>query len=405
MPDLTERFRLLAEVPAPDLWPEIEVRMPRRPKEGRLRRVVGAGIAIAAAAAAIGFAVHSFGLGRGGPSPGTTPSSTPSSAPPVLDAQVTASIPIGPRGQTPSVAYGAGSIWVAYYDTTPEQNGHLVRVDPATDEVVDNVVVDTFPSWEVGGGGLTVADGEVWITGSIASDRCPDPGPHPFQAALVRVDATTDQPAQTICLGGRFGADVAIDDAGVWVLVFGRNDDRMEVVHVDPTTGDVLGRTELQQQYGHYLFAVGGSIVAGVNDVSPEGGVENALLAVIDPATGEVRDTVPFHSYAWLASDGEQLWAATDDGLERLDPATGVVTAGPFAVGTTGDALAAGPEAVAFLVPEGRRLFLMRLDPSTGERTEIEVHGTFEWNALALAPGTLWGLSYDGTLYRVDLPG
>ncbi len=402
MSDLSERYRLLTSLPAPDLWPDIERRTPG-PARGRPpRRLLTAAVALAVAAAAIGFAIRSFGLQHETPSPGSTPSPTPSE----LTARVTAAIPIGPRGQVPSVAYGAGSVWVAYFDTSPDQHGHLVRVDPQTNQVVDDIVVDTFPSWEVGGGGLTVSDGSVWITGSIESTRCPDPGLFQagrFQAALVRVDAATDTPGQTICLGGHFGADVAVDDAGVWVLVFGDHDRMLSVVHVDPSTGDVLGRTELQQHYGHWLFAVGGSIVAGVNEVSGAD-VGNSVLAVIDPATGVLRDTIPLHSSAWLASDGEQLWAATGDGLERLDPVTGAVTAGPYAVANTGDALAVGPEYVSFLAPEGRQLLLLRLNPATGQTTPIEVQGGFEWNALAQAPGTLWGLGFDGTLYRVDLP-
>jgi hypothetical protein len=331
---------------------------------------------------------------------GTPPVSLPSGrTSPVSVVRVTAAIPIGPRGQTPAVALGAGSVWVAYYDASRRQRGHLVRIDPATNRIADDVVVDTFPSWETGGGGLTVADGSVWITGSIESSRCRSPSHRRYQAALVRVDAATDRPVQTLCLGGRFGADVAVDAAGVWVLVFG-DGDRMEVVHVDPEAGAVLGRTRLRQHYGHQLLATGGWIVAGVTH-NPG---ENSLLAVIDPSTGSLRATRPLDSYAWLASDGDHLWAATGDGLQRLDPGTGAVTAEPFDVGNTGDALAASADGVAFLVTEGRRLFLMRLDPSTGERTELRVRGTLEWNALALSPGTLWGLGYNGTLYRIDLP-
>src|SRR5206468_3553347 len=161
--------------------------------------------------------------------------------------------------------------------------------------------------------------------------------------------------------------------------------------------GTVLRRTRLRQHYGHQLLATGGWIVAGVTH-NPG---ENSLLAVIDPATGALQATRPIDSFAWFASDGDQLWAATGDGLERLDPGTGGVIAGPFDVGNTGDALAVSAEGVSFLIPEGRRLFLMRLDPSTGERTELRVRGTFQWNALALSPGTLWGLGYNGALYRI----
>jgi hypothetical protein len=291
-------------------------------------------------------------------------------------------------------------VWVAYYDASPQQHGHLVRVDPATTRIVDDVVVDTFPTWEVGGGGLLVAGGSVWITGSIDSSRCRNPGGRRYQAALVRVRAAGVRPVQTICLGGRFGADVAVDDAGVWVLTFGSGN-RMDVVHLDRQTGTVLGRTSLWQHDGHQLLAVGRWIVA---DVTHNAG-ENTLLAVIDPRTGKLRTTARVDSQAWLASDGHQLWAATSDGLERLDPETGRVLVGPFDVGTTGDALAVSQQWVSALVPEGRRLFLMRLDPVSGTRTQVSVRGKFGWNAIALAPGALWGLGFDGILYRVDLSG
>ena len=108
-PDLSERYRLLIKVPPPDLWPDIELRTPSPGRERSPRRLLAAGLAIAVATAAIGFAVYSFGVGHRGPASDSNPRPTPSD----LTARVTASIPIGPRGQTPSVAYGAGSVWVA----------------------------------------------------------------------------------------------------------------------------------------------------------------------------------------------------------------------------------------------------------------------------------------------------
>ena len=290
-------------------------------------------------------------------------------------------------------------MWVAYYGA----NDHLVRVDPSTGEMVDDIVVDTSPSWEVGGGGITVADGSVWITGSVSSKTCPDSS-GPGQAGLVQVDVATDRPVATVCLGGAFGADVAVDANGVWVLIFtsGPGADPMQIVHLDPSTLQILGRIDLAETYGHRIFAVGDAVVAGVNETA-NSTIGDSVLAIVDPATATLRDEVHLTSYAFFSADGDQLWATTGDGLERLNPLTGSVVAGPFDVLSTGDFIGAGAGGVWLLDPEHDRS-LFRVDPETGKLDLVaEVSGKFEWNDVAFSPDAIWGLGYDGELHRLEL--
>lgn len=58
-----------------------------------------------------------------------------------------------------SVAYGDGSVWVAASSGGSLSTGHIVRIDPATQQVQADIPVDVIPMWEVGGGAMVVQGG------------------------------------------------------------------------------------------------------------------------------------------------------------------------------------------------------------------------------------------------------
>ena len=116
-----------------------------------------------------------------------------------------------------SVAYGEGSVWVAASNLDGSSAGHIVRIDPETHEMQADIPVEVIPTWEVGGGAMVVSEGSLWVTGAIEGAGVDGNN----DAAVIRIDASTNEVAQTFTLGGEVGADLAFMGGDLWVLVFG----------------------------------------------------------------------------------------------------------------------------------------------------------------------------------------
>jgi Tol biopolymer transport system component len=105
-----------------------------------------------------------------------------------------------------SVVYGEGSVWVAASNSDGTPSGRIIRIDPETHEVQAEIPVEVIPTWEVGGGAMVVSEGSLWVTGAIEGagvDGISD-------AAVIRIDASTNGVAQTFTLGGEVGADLDV---------------------------------------------------------------------------------------------------------------------------------------------------------------------------------------------------
>ncbi len=349
---------------------------------------------------------------RQGPAAGTNPSASPAGtahttagsptpaggAPSPVRLHVSATIKVGAAN---AVTYGEGSIWVAVSANDGSFGGWILRIDPATNKIIARIPVDAVPGWEVGEGGLTVGDGSVWVTGAVnAPGGLGSPG-HGSDAVVIRIDPGTNRVVDTISLGGVFGLDVAIDKNGVWVLI---DDDsnRPEVMRIDPSTDAVVATIPLGYHNSHFIFAVGGSILAD-GHVTNGVDVENSVLSRIDPATNRVVARLPFAAYVWPAAGDGAIWATSGTTLVRIDPATDRVVGAPLAVESTGDSLAVGDGGVWFLKPEDRnRVF--RFNPATS-RVDASVRlpaGTTPI-AIAVAPGAIWVLNYEDSLTRIRI--
>jgi hypothetical protein len=323
------------------------------------------------------------------------PTPTPAAFPSVSDP-----IPIqSPPGSVSGVAYGFGSVWVSSY--AEEHGGRITRIDPASGEIVARISTgDVFPTWEVGGGGLTAGSESMWLAG--AGNAPGEPGG--TRAFLLRIDPGTNEIVARIDLGSGSGADVAIDDTGVWALSFSVADraTQMLVTRVDPTSNAVVATIPLDATYGHHIFAVQGSIVAQTNVVHGNT-VAGTVMNIIDPATNSIETPVPLGTYAsWPATAEDGLWALGGQTIMSIDPATGNVLA-TWSISNTGDAAAAGEGGVWFLDPS-HRAAINRFDPSTGQ-VDISVRLNRDSTpiAMAVAPGSVWVLSYEGTVTRVGL--
>ena len=413
MPDLDERFRSLSRTRSPDLWPDISRREPSRPpaQPSRARRAAAAAVALLLAGAGLGLAALSFGNSRE-PATGTTGSLDPAPAQQQIptSAGVVETFEVGEV--VSSVVYGEGSVWVAVWNSDGSFGGRIVRIDPETHEVQAEIPVDALPTWEVGGGAMVVADGSLWVVGSLeAPGAFDDPGGG-ADTAVIEIDASTNEVVQTFELGGTHGADLTFLDGELWVLLFGDEsvDNDMQVVRVDPSTGDVLARIPLDTGWAHTIVAAEGRLV--VLESGP--GATNAAghAAVIDAATNAVsRARIPseYMTPMPVISRG-QVWISLDPGFARLDPIT--VEFPEPAVSLP----ARFSDCCGFLEADDRGIWFLSLDPRTGTDRQLNVFDPKTGDvtdlvaladgspvAMAIAPDSVWILNYEGTLTHVGL--
>jgi hypothetical protein len=313
-----------------------------------------------------------------------------------------------------SVAYGDGSVWVAASSADGSSRGTIVRLDPQTHAVQAEIAVEVIPTWEVGGGAMVVAGGSLWVTGGLDGPGAYDARGGGSDAAVIRIDTTTNEVEQTITLGGTVGADLAFLDGELWVLLFGDEgvDHAMEVVHVDAATGEVLRRVVLQANWAHTIVGAQGHLVVY------EGGGEavnvGGHLTSIDAATGASisADNPSRYSEGGPVLWRDQVWVATETGFSRFDPASGELIVGsdeldPARFGFCCGFVEADERGIWFLGYDGRtggsqrRLDLF--DPVTG--SIVELVGFDEGNpvAMTLAPTGAWILNHEGTLTHVRL--
>ena len=229
---------------------------------------------------------------------------------------------------TMEVAFGAGSVWVSSADHHPgpvDQAGSpgdaVLRVDPATNRVVDRIPV-AYPS------SVAFGHGSAWAT----SDA---------RGTLSRIDPETGEVATEIEVG-RGAVDVAADErrgGAVWVAGLflpedyeewpppERSEDR-KLTRIDPGTNRVVAEVPIgagSPDGGAYSVAVGEGAVW-----AQSGGGD---LLKIDPETNGIVAAVPLGGYPrHLAVSGGSVWATGQDAppdvgewLKRVDPETAEV--------------------------------------------------------------------------------
>jgi hypothetical protein len=384
MPDLETRFRGLDRVRGPDLWGDIRAREPRpMPDGGTTRRLAAAVVALILAAGGAVLVARAF---LGGDRAVDRPV-RPAESPPVpVDPVVDVTLPIK---WPSSIVYGEGSIWVAASANDGTGAGTIYRIDPDTAEILAEIEVPSVPAWEVGGGGMEVADGSVWVAGYL------DDGD---QGALLRVDVATNSLSDVIPLGGQFAGDVAIDQHGVWVTVFA--EPSVELVRLDRETLTVEMRSSLGTDWARELLVVDGHVwVRSSQDT----------LSEVDPSSGAVtsRVEVPGGVTSVTTFEGV-LWAATWKAgpgylLARIDPTTRTMDLLPS-------------NSMGYLVEGGESGLWGRGDPGAGtlgvarfdpvsERVDASValdRGS-QPIALAVASDSVWVVGYEEGVTRVEL--
>ena len=234
--------------------------------------------------------------------------------------------------ETPTIALPAAptrlvvaedAVWVL----TPADN-RVVRIDPATNEVVATIAVGRAAS------GLAVGAGAVWV--SRRSD-----------GTVVRIDPATNQVAATIAVGRAPGA-VTVAGGVVWVALPERGLGRIDPASNRSTVVDVPRCCD-------------GELAAGEGAlwVASRGG---GTLVRVDAATGRVAARIPLPRMAdqrphQVAVGDGAVWVTsasakrgTANLLWRVDPAsnqvTGTLDLGPTSAGGIPNSVAVGNGAV-----------------------------------------------------------
>ena len=148
-------------------------------------------------------------------------------------------------------------VWV-----TNSGDGTVMRIDPASGDVTQEVPVGTAPS------GVVFGDGALWMTDSITAE-------------LIRFDPTSGEETPTFLAGRPSG--VAFTPDGVWVAVSPAG-----VARVDPTDPAIDGDAPVQ---GGGQRARGGALRVRVGIW-----VANHLdgtVSRVDPSTATVQATIP----------------------------------------------------------------------------------------------------------------
>jgi hypothetical protein len=368
------REQALARELSPDGWPRLQRRLRREPWR-RAALVAGLAMAVLVAAVAPGLLAR-----RAGPSPLPTVDEPVVPGHPVVAARirldrpfsdvdvgfgatwvasqgallridpqtnrVAATIPTPVSGESASIAFGEGAVWV----TSGQANGVVYRVDPAANRVTATIGVPG------GAFGIVVAAGTVWVTKFLPE---PDPG------IVARIDAGSNRLLSPIEVPNMPGAIRSGLDA-VWVT------SRYSVSRIDPHSGAV---TQPLHRAGDVRAVGAGSLWGTYANSADDAGVQR-----IDPGSGQVVATIRIPNGVLIAFGLGTLWVAQDASsiasggnepdrtepgkLYRIDPATNRVLGRPVPLpGIAPTGLAVGEGAVWVGEQDGTTLTRFNLVP------------------------------------------
>ena len=194
-----------------------------------------------------------------------------------------------------SLAEGYGAIWLT---TAAGAEAHVLRIDPATDEV--RATIDISPS-QLGGSGLgaiATGNGAVWVVD--------------YQGTLWKIDPTSNKLIDRFPVAG-VGTAVTTGAGSVWVAD-ALND---TVVQIAPRTGAILDSVEMASKPDWLAFTKGQMWVEdyGAGTLTP------IDLSDLTPGRSIAVAEHPASMVVGLGS----LWVPADGAVSRVNPVTGEV--------------------------------------------------------------------------------
>ena len=233
--------------------------------------------------------------------------------------EIVARVELGDRSAV-SIAADATAVWALAINTPSddprEWTGRLVRIDPATNEIVADVPLGSHPVGYIDE--LRLGGGSVWVLGVLL----PDPEGPEYGSDLIRVDPATNEIVARIAVPGfhmaagddevwvRYPEDGVVDSPGetwLWTRVDASTNQPSSPFAFDgddPGDGLILVTREA-------LWSVG---------YDEQGAVR---VTSFDPATLEVTaQSAPFNTQfhgAVVDAATRTVWVATGESMVRLD--------------------------------------------------------------------------------------
>ena len=305
-------------------------------------------------------------------------------------------------GQASALTYAAGSVWVDVLDDARTNTGTVLRIDPDTGEIQARIPVDAYPDSEHGGSGMAFDGRYVWIVGTRWSKEGPAGG------ILVRIDPETNT-SETIDLPvGLTDIDLVFDDGFLWTTGVSSPGKDPRVLQIDPATGEVVSQTPIDAEWWGGLAVEGGAIWVTEMSVRNSTVQGDATLVRLETGTGAVLARVAavdrngVMGSTMPTASGGAIWLPTGNELLELDPQTGAALS-RFDLGIGGD-LEVAPDGSMWCLCGFGWNELERLDPVAG-RADVSVRLAPKPIpvALAVAPNSVWVLTYEGALTRIEL--
>jgi hypothetical protein len=184
-------------------------------------------------------------------------------------------VPLGWKAKS-----GSEGIWVVCCDW-------LVRVDPATGQETLRIPM---------GGALALGDGAAWLF----NDR----GLHRIDPSTGKIGNPVGPSISSVCESPK---DLLVAFAGAWLAC-----KEGKVVRVDIASG---AGTSIPTAAGSHTLTVGGDAVWVTN-------YQAGSVSRIDPKTNQVTMVAGAGSGVGITSGGGFVWAATPNGIAKIDPAT-----------------------------------------------------------------------------------
>jgi glutamine cyclotransferase len=170
------------------------------------------------------------------------------------------------------------------------------------------------------------------------------------------------------------------------------------------TEGEVMKKTntaEVIREYGPFPEA--GSVAGVTYDGENVWFASGDKLNVLDPKSGEIVRAIDVAAHAGTAFDGEHLFQIAESRIQKIDPKTGRVLATIPAPGNGGDSGLTWAEGTLW-VGEYRNRKIHQIDPETGKILRTIESNRFV-TGVTWVDGDLWHATWEGDeseLRRVD---
>jgi YVTN family beta-propeller protein len=279
-------------------------------------------------------------------------------------------VPAGPAW----LETGFGSLWV-----TKINSKQVLRIDPATNEVLATIGVGSKPELGIGMG-----MGYVWVADT--KDK-----------TIKQIDPNTNKVVHTISvnLPKETEGSIGVGEGSLWALTNEGDTDSGTLSRIDPMTGEVKANIQVNAKSHAALVAFGAVWVTST--------AAGSVLRV-DARNNTVVAEIPVHAAPrFLVADDSSVWVLCqgDGSLARIDPSTNQVAAS-IGVGVPGEGgdLSVG-ENYVWVAAEG--VPLSQIDPRTNQLVRQFAGGKRD-DTLRVGFGSAWIVDeLQGQIWRVDL--